>query len=469
MKNKVNTIFGPPGTGKTKTLVDIAQMESERVNRILMLSYTKAAAEEAGSRVDDKVVKASTIHSLAYNALGVGRSSVVDGKKLAEFGDACGIPFASQSTGDYEQQEGDEYMAVLAFARNRLSDPWEAYDHFGRPGQHDRFKMFFEAYPKWKHTYGYIDFDDMLERLPTATCPAYPVVILDEAQDCSPLQWRAFESVAKRADRVYIAGDDDQAIYEWGGADPHGMADFSKLHGSGFKVLAQSHRVPKSVLALAKNTILTQMGRRVEKKFAPMENEGTVTRYGDLWDYDFNRLKDEKIGSSMILVRDRWRMKEMQKLLHEEYIPYTMNGAGPYENKWANAVRAVMKLNQGSEVSEHERQALINCGDATTSKDAQDRRLLPIGSRRWQDCLTVPAYLREFYDNADLFASASVALSTIHGSKGREADNVLVDLTLSTRVEQSLYLDKDAELRVMYVAVTRAKENLILFGSNPLL
>ncbi|PIZ29607.1 MAG: hypothetical protein COY40_06505, partial [Alphaproteobacteria bacterium CG_4_10_14_0_8_um_filter_53_9] len=83
MSHIVNTIFGPPGSGKTRTLADIAREESNKVNRILFLSYTKAAAIEAGSRVDDKVVKASTIHSLAYSVLGISRASVVDGKKLA--------------------------------------------------------------------------------------------------------------------------------------------------------------------------------------------------------------------------------------------------------------------------------------------------------------------------------------------------------------------------------------------------
>ena len=50
--------------------------------------------------------------------------------------------------------------------------------------------------------------------------PNFDVVIVDEAQDLSWLQWKMVERVVTNAKRVYIAGDDDQAIYRWAGARP---------------------------------------------------------------------------------------------------------------------------------------------------------------------------------------------------------------------------------------------------------
>ena len=39
----------------------------------------------------------------------------------------------------------------------------------------------------------------------------FKVLMVDEAQDLTPLQWDMV-LIAKFVDRVYIAGDDDQAI-----------------------------------------------------------------------------------------------------------------------------------------------------------------------------------------------------------------------------------------------------------------
>jgi superfamily I DNA/RNA helicase len=54
----------------------------------------------------------------------------------------------------------------------------------------------------------------------------FKVLMVDEAQDLTPLQWDLVVKLARAVDRVYIAGDDDQAIYEWNGADVRLFQDF---------------------------------------------------------------------------------------------------------------------------------------------------------------------------------------------------------------------------------------------------
>lgn len=63
-----------------------------------------------------------------------------------------------------------------------------------------------------------------------------------------------------------------------------------------------------------------------------------------------------------------------------------------------------------------------------------------------------------------MFKDAPVRLMTIHAAKGREADNVIVYLNIPKTVADTLrYDDSDVELKVLYVAITRAKQNLYLY------
>jgi len=80
-----------------------------------------------------------------------------------------------------------------------------------------------------------------------------------------------------------------------------------------------------------------------------------------------------------------------------------------------------------------------------------------------------PLVWREFYAMADLNKPINFSLSTIHQAKGRESHRVILDLTLPSRTLVSMYNDRDAELRVLYVALTRSSDELILCGENPLL
>jgi DNA helicase II / ATP-dependent DNA helicase PcrA len=73
-----------------------------------------------------------------------------------------------------------------------------------------------------------------------STCEA---VFLDEAQDLSPLQWDVFFYIEGRSRRSYIAGDDDQAIYNFQGASSE---IFINLEGT-FDAQIKSQRVPRKV------------------------------------------------------------------------------------------------------------------------------------------------------------------------------------------------------------------------------
>ena len=81
--------------------------------------------------------------------------------------------------------------------------------------------------------------------------PKLKVVIVDEAQDLTKLQWALVKKFVDKADRVYVAGDDDQEIYEWAGAE---ALYFKNLKGKS-RVLDKSYRVPRNIAEKSRRLI----------------------------------------------------------------------------------------------------------------------------------------------------------------------------------------------------------------------
>ena len=65
--------------------------------------------------------------------------------------------------------------------------------------------------------------------------------------------------------------------------------------------------------------------------------------------------------------------------------------------------------------------------------------------------------------SGDIFKNkARIRLSTIHGMKGGESENVVVISDISYKTWKKLSVEPDDEHRVFYVAITRAKKNLFI-------
>ena len=91
------TIFGPPGTGKTTRLINIVQEELDRgtaPDKIAFVSFSKKAAQEARDRATEKLgineqqmIWFRTLHSFAFNQLGLNGQKVLKGADYNKIGE----------------------------------------------------------------------------------------------------------------------------------------------------------------------------------------------------------------------------------------------------------------------------------------------------------------------------------------------------------------------------------------------
>ena len=102
------------------------------------------------------------------------------------------------------------------------------------------------------------------------------MLIVDEAQDMSRLQWNLVKALESKADRTFIAGDDDQAVFNWAGADVQSFLS----HEGEVKVLKHSYRVPAEVHDLA-DRIVNRIQNRQAKTWTPREEQGEIHCYND--------------------------------------------------------------------------------------------------------------------------------------------------------------------------------------------
>lgn len=464
---KAISLYGPPGTGKTRKLVDMVN-KAAKVGTCAILSYTKAAAQEIASRLPPNLpfpIRTGTIHSFCFGLAELKRGSIVDDGKLKDFSKEIGIPISATSVVmgyEYEKQEvGNSYLRIISLARARYHQYEHAYETSDRPGDPAEFLKFARGYRDWKRTYGFSDFDDMLELGTGAGARIADFVFVDEAQDLSVAQWNAVQGWASLARAAVIAGDDDQAIHEWAGANPHGMAAFSEANDAEARVLSVSHRLPVSVYELSKR-IVGQIEHRVEKEYVPASDRpGLVTRAGTL------------TGSllrpgTMVLARNHMLFNDLTESLNAAGIPYKGGGGPLYRGLSELALR--FHENHTGRLSMGAIYKARNLYGHKAAEAIEKGGPIPTDPLKFYDRDGHNEYLATLIQKFGSITAAreqALELSTIHSSKGREADHVVLLNAMTDRTSETYARNRDSELRVFYVGATRARESLtIVDGDN---
>lgn len=493
MLNNPEIILGPPGTGKTTTLLEMVEYELESgvaPDRIGYVSFTRKAAEEARDRAMKKFGLTAkqlpwfrTIHSLCFASLGLSSSEVLEGKKLVEFGDWIGVAVSAsvsmEEGATFGFQIGDRCLFMDNLARVRGIPLRQQYEEDTDGLDWLLVEKVSNGLIEYKKAKGLVDFTDMLNMFAESSWTARLArLFVDEGQDLSNLQWRVVGRLAEGAERVVIAGDDDQAIYRWAGA---AVEHFVGLPGRE-RVLERSWRVPSSIQAVAAR-VLTDIKTRRQKEWLPRSGVGSVVRASSLDEIDFGDGVDTLVlARNVCFLRD-----DAMPLLKAEGVLYEHRGATSVRQSLVEAILDWERLRKGESIAVREAER-VYAQMKSREGVAQGHKKLPHWFDRddmvslaelkqhgglltdaiWHDAMTgiIPAdrayMVKALRRGAKMTRHPTVRLSTIHGSKGGEAERVVLLRDVAWRTHREADQNREDEARVWYVAATRAREQLTI-------
>jgi DNA helicase-2/ATP-dependent DNA helicase PcrA len=286
-------IIAGAGTGKTRTLVyRVAHLIDRGVapERILLLTFTRRAAQEMLSRAERLVGSSSTkVHGGTFHGTG--------NRLLRQFGKAAGMPsdFSIMDQGDAEDLTGIA-RASLGVGKKDKRFPkketlhWiysrhvnteipiedvihETYPQFVDYSQ-EMLRVFAE-YISRKQERALLDYDDLLlcwallleqsPQLATRIAGLYDHVLVDEFQDTNQLQFRILRGMCRTHKNITVVGDDAQSIYSFRGATQRNILDFPRhFTGTRLVTLEQNYRSTQPILDTT-NTVISRARERFTK------------------------------------------------------------------------------------------------------------------------------------------------------------------------------------------------------------
>ena len=292
-------VIAGAGTGKTRTLIyRVAHLidRGVRPERILLLTFTRRAAQEMLSRVERLAGTASNqVHGGTFHATGhrllrrFGQAvGMPEGFSIMDQGDAVdliGIARASLGVGKKEKRFPKKETLHWIYSRHvNTEKPLDDILHEEYPAFLDfsqEFTRIFAEYIARKQERALVDYDDLLlcwalllgdsalgarpSALAETIAGLYDHVLVDEFQDTNQLQFRILHGMCKAHRNITAVGDDAQSIYSFRGAAPRNILDFPKrFPGTRLVTLEQNYRSVQPILDVT-NTVISRAHERFTK------------------------------------------------------------------------------------------------------------------------------------------------------------------------------------------------------------
>lgn len=440
------------GSGKTSTLVAISKVLTDK--RILYLAYNRSIKKEADGKFPDNV-DCKTSHSLAFCRYThiIGRRVSDDYPKLNT--EALVKHIGIKKLYDCEQDElAMKALKILnRFVQNSYSLTYLVPRSLKEYQDEDEQKeaeidRYIEeiAYNYWdrctkKDSDLPISHDVYLKMYQLSNpdlSALYDVILFDECQDANPV---LLDIVTKQKCQKIYVGDEHQQIYSWRGA----INAFDQLEGEEF-YLSKSFRFGKKIATIS-NMILTIKGEKKELK-------GLDTLDTDIIDkarFPYTSLCRTNNKAIEVILSNLDKKVHLVGNKIKSIVFFLSNGVALYKNNLKMIKHDLLKGFRSWEhmLTEHEK---------SEEKDSNLSLLISFVENYNDNLVGTLEKLRNVSDTKE--KEADLIISTIHKSKGREWNNVVIedDFKLSEKTNNE-------EWNLLYVAVTRAQKTLFPKGN----
>jgi len=468
-------VIAGPGTGKTMTIVRrIAYLlyQGVRPEDIIAITFTNRAALELRNRLrvfnDFKGLFTGTFHMLGLKVI---RDNTPEPFKIITREEQKVI--IKNITG--RVRSGDIIERISAI-KNFLLTPDE------KTGE------IFNRYQEVLKKEGALDYDDLiLKALELLSIPEIQRIytrpelhlIIDEYQDINLLQYRLIKALSPQ--NIYAVGDPDQSIYSFRGANVENFLNFEKDYPSAKRFILDTNYRSQAFVVKASEFLIEKNTKRIPRVIKALKGEDKKIKVVSVPDEDgevqfiINTIEEKLGGTSHYnLFKTSHGMSQQRGLSFSDMAVLMRTNLQAYQMESSLKASGIPCYIMGRSINEEVKEAL------SYIKENQNKTLEELISylkekynffrsliQNYEPSSTddLISWLNLVLPQDDTFSGEAVRLLTMHMAKGLEFRIVFI-----TGLEEGLMPYKGSEIeeerRLLYVSMTRAKEELYLIHSR---
>jgi len=499
-------IIAGPGSGKTRTIsTRIAYGVATGVfnpDRVLALTYTNRAAAELRSRLrqlGSSSVAVRTFHSAALSQLqyfwpqltGSAAPKLLTQKRslLSEVASLISLRLS-----DAQLMEVASEIEYLRYSLTEIDD-YILTQRLPSFLSQEQFADLEKRYQEQKLQRRLMDWEDTIllctgllrneARALSYFQQQYRFFTVDEYQDISPLQEGLLRTWLGDREEICVVGDPRQTIYSFAGASSNFLLDFQNNYpGASTFELNRNYRSAAAIVDVANQVLPQKPLSKVRADFgsAIVQASGNQLEEASAIAKDVvAQLASNRPSEIAILARTNSQLSALEVELQKLGIKTQVRGQGrffrqPSVMQAMSAIRALAVADSGEPLFMQVSQILSSLGWTSKMRDDEDWVSLNWFIQVLDElgAVATSEYIRELDErerSGHEPTREAVTLATVHGTKGLEWNQVYligVNRGLFPISHAQSESDIDEEKRLFYVALTRAKERLVIsyFGEQ---